>query len=504
MLKGMHCIAGEWVDGDGITFQNEPVYGEPETFSMGTVGLIDRAARAAEEAFPSYSALSRTERAAFLRRIADEIDAIGDELTPMVQKETGLPEGRVIGERGRTVNQIRLFAQHIEKGDYLSRQFDPTLPDRIPPRADLRAMERPVGPVAIFGASNFPLAFSVAGGDTAAALAAGCTVVAKGHPAHPGTCDLVAQAVCRAVEACGIHPGVFSMVQGGDNAIGAALVQHPYIKAVGFTGSLNGGRALYNLCCARPEPIPFYGELGATNPVFILPHALNNRREAIVSGYVQSLTLGAGQFCTNPGILVLPKGEQADRFIADTVEALKAVPAQTMLYSRVAAAYKRGCAKFSAKGNLTKQLETDSGNARTATPQLYSISASEWIADTTLTEEIFGPLGLILIADDVDQMLDVARATPGQLTCTIHMDEADYPDAAKLLPLLERVAGRVLANDFPTGVEVCDSMIHGGPYPASTNFGLSSVGTASINRFLRSICYQDIPEALLPEDMRTK
>lgn len=501
VLKGMHCIAGQWIASEK-TFQNEPVQGTPDTFSSGTLNLVDQAVRAAEDAFLSYSALSRAQRAAFLRRIADEIDAIADELTPMGHKETGLPEARIISERGRTVGQIRLFAEHIEKGDYLCRQFDPALPERTPPRADLRAIERPVGPVAIFGASNFPLAFSAAGGDTAAALAAGCTVVVKGHSAHPGTCDLMAQAICRAAQACGIHPGVFSLVQGNDRNIGKALVQHPLIKAVGFTGSVGGGRALYDLCCSRPEPIPFYGELGSVNPVFVLPEALRNRGKAIAAGYVQSLTLGAGQFCTNPGIVVLPKGKEADEFIANTVAALKNVPGQTMLNSRIATAYAKGCKAFSAKTNINKELETSSDQARTATPQLYSTTAEQWLADPSLVDEVFGPLGLVILADGVAQMLDIAKATPGQLTCTIHMDEADYADAAKLLPLLERVAGRILANDFPTGVEVCDSMVHGGPYPASTNFGLSSVGTASIRRFLRSICYQSIPSALLPEDLR--
>ena len=301
MLKGKHLIAGQWVDGSA-QFHNTPVEGAPDAFAVGAPDLVDAAARAAEEAFWTYGYTTRAARAAFLDRIADEIDARGAEITEIGVRETGLPAGRMEGERGRTVGQLRLFARHIETGDYLDRRHDPALPDRAPlPRPDLRMIQRPIGPVAVFGASNFPLAFSTAGGDTASALAAGCPVVVKGHSAHPGVSDIVAQAIDAAIRACDMPAGVFSQIQGGDRKVGQAVVQHPLIRAVGFTGSLAGGRALFDLCAARPEPIPFFGELGSVNPMFLLPAATAARGAAIAQGWAGSLTMGAGQFCTNPG-----------------------------------------------------------------------------------------------------------------------------------------------------------------------------------------------------------
>ena len=312
--KGKHLVAGEWLDGAG-TFASAPAHGPVHQFATGTVELVNRAADAAEEAFLSYGYSTRTERAAFLRAIADEIEARAEAITEIGTQETGLPEARLQGERGRTTGQLRLFADHIEKGEYLDRRFDAALPERQPaPRPEIRLIQRPIGPVAVFGASNFPLAFSTAGGDTAAALAAGCPVVVKGHSAHPGTGEIVAQAVEAAIRKTGVHPGVFSLIQGGNRQVGEALVQHPLIKAVGFTGSLAGGRALFNLCAARPEPIPFFGELGSVNPMFLLPEALKARAETLGQGWAGSLTMGAGQFCTNPGIAVVVEGADADRF----------------------------------------------------------------------------------------------------------------------------------------------------------------------------------------------
>ncbi|MEO8245323.1 MAG: aldehyde dehydrogenase family protein, partial [bacterium] len=304
MLTGNHLIAGQWVKGE-TTFHSSPATGDSLAFSVGTPAHVDAAAKAAEAAFPSYSALSRAARAEFLDRIADEIEARGAEITAIGTSETGLPAARLEGERGRTTGQLRLFASHIRQGDYLDRRHDAAQPDRKPaPRPDIKMMERPIGPVAVFGASNFPLAFSTAGGDTASALAAGCPVVVKGHSAHPGTGEIVAQAIDTAIKALGLHPGVFSLVQGGKRDVGESLVQHALIKAVGFTGSLGGGRALYDLCTRRPEPIPFFGELGSVNPMFLLPAAVAARGEAIAKGWAGSLTMGAGQFCTNPGIAV--------------------------------------------------------------------------------------------------------------------------------------------------------------------------------------------------------
>ncbi|MGR3545569.1 MAG: aldehyde dehydrogenase (NADP(+)) [Roseovarius sp.] len=496
---GKHLIAGAWI-GTPETFLSDPVEGAARAFSVGTPELVDQACRAAEEAFWVYGAKTRAERAQFLNAIADEIEARGAEITEIGTQETGLPAARLEGERGRTTGQLRLFADHILKGDYLDRRHDAALPDRKPlPRPDLRMMQRPIGPVAVFGASNFPLAFSTAGGDTAAALAAGCPVVVKGHGAHPGTSELVAEAIHAAIAACAMPAGVFSLVQGGNRAVGQALVQHPLIRAVGFTGSLAGGRALFDLCAARPDPIPFFGELGSVNPMFLLPEAMAARGASIATGWAGSLTMGAGQFCTNPGIAVVIKGPEADAFAEATRAALSESGAQVMLTTGIAAAYATGAAEMGAQSGV-QDLLTAMCDQRQAKPFLYRVAARDWLANHALSEEVFGPLGLIVVAENAEEMLAVAQSFSGQLTATLHMDAADTDMARRLLPVLERKAGRVLANGFPTGVEVCDSMVHGGPYPASTNFGATSVGTLSIRRFLRPVCYQNIPEGLLPED----
>jgi NADP-dependent aldehyde dehydrogenase len=497
---GKHLIAGNWIASTD-TFASSPATGPSHTFSKGTPALVDQAAKAAEEAFETYAYSTREERAAFLDAIAEEIDARGDAITEIGSQETGLPEARLIGERGRTVGQLRLFAAHIRKGDYLDRRHDEALPDRKPlPRSDLKMVQRPIGPVAVFGASNFPLAFSTAGGDTAAALAAGCPVVVKAHDAHPGTGEIVASAIDAAIKRCGVHPGVFSLVHGGSRDVGQALVQHPLIKAVGFTGSLGGGRALFDLCAQRPEPIPFFGELGSVNPMFMLPNAIANRGETIAKGWVGSLTMGAGQFCTNPGIVVLLKGADADKYVTTATEALSAVGPQTMLTDGIADAYRKGATQIAATEGVRSAI-TSTCDLRNATPYLFQTTAKDWLDNHVLGEEVFGPLGLIVIADSEDEMVALARSLSGQLTASLHVDAGDEALGKRLMPILERKAGRVLANGFPTGVEVADSMVHGGPYPASTNFGATSVGTLSIRRFLRPVCFQDIPAALLPVDL---
>ncbi|KXF75715.1 2,5-dioxovalerate dehydrogenase [Paramesorhizobium deserti] len=498
---GKHLIAGEWI-ASKEQFSSEPAHGPTHSFSVGTVDLVNQAAEAAEEAFWSYAYSTREFRANFLEAIADEIEARGVAITQIGTQETGLPEARLNGERGRTTSQLRLFASHIRKGDYLDRRHDPALPDRQPaPRPDIRLVERPIGPVAVFGASNFPLAFSTAGGDTAAALAAGCPVVVKGHSAHPGTGEIIAEAIHAAIAKTGVHPGVFSLIQGGRRDVGTALVQHPLIKAVGFTGSLAGGRALFDLCAQRPEPIPFFGELGSVNPMFVLPGAAKARAEELGTGWAGSLAMGAGQFCTNPGIAVVLEGSDADRFVASTTKALSQVGPQTMLTDGIAKAYRDGQARFKGR-NAVKPIYETVSEGREANPNLYEITGDKFLADHALSEEVFGPLGLVVRVGSVDEMQHMARNFEGQLTATIHMDAADTEAAQKLVPVLERKAGRVLVNGFPTGVEVVDSMVHGGPYPASTNFGATSVGTMSIRRFLRPVSYQNFPEALLPEDLR--
>lgn len=501
MIKGQHLVAGEWVSGDS-SFESSPSTGAPQSFPNGSTALVDRAAEAAEAAFASFSSMPRKRRAAFIERIADEIEARGDALTEIAMAETGLPRARLEGERGRTVGQLRMFADHIVKGDYLDRRHVEALPDREPlPRPDLYLVMRPIGPVAVFGASNFPLAFSTAGGDTASALAAGCPVIVKGHPAHPGTGDIVVQAIDAAIKACGVHPGVFSFIQDSGIEVAQYLVRHPLIAAVGFTGSLAAGRALYDICAAREVPIPFYGELGSTNPVFVLEHALQSRGEAIASGWAGSLTLGAGQFCTNPGVLIVPDGEAGDRLVAAAIEALQAVDPQVMLTDGIADAFRRGVAQWEDSGAANK-LFGETCNERAATPFVFATSGAQWLAHPELAEEVFGPAGVIVRTADADEMQDIARGLAGQLTATLQMDPGDSDAARALLMILERKAGRVIANGFPTGVEVADPMVHSGPYPASTNFGASSVGSISIRRFLRPVCYQDVPAELIDEDTR--
>jgi len=500
IVTGRHLIAGKWEVCEN-TFTSSPAHGPAREIAVGSPDHVDAACTAAEDAFWSYGYSTREERAHFLETIADEIDTRGDAITEIGTQESGLPDARLQGERGRTIGQLRLFAEHIRKGDYLDRRHDEALPDRAPlPRPDLKMVQRPFGPVAVFGASNFPLAFSVAGGDTASALAAGCPVVVKGHSAHPGTGEIVAQAIHAAIEKCDIHPGVFSLIQGGDRSVGQALVQHDKITAVGFTGSLGGGRALYDLCAARPVPIPFYGELGSVNPMFLLPAAVSARADTMGKAWAGSLTMGAGQFCTNPGIAIVIDCDDTQAFATAAATALNDISAQTMLTDGIADAYRSGTKRISG-ANGVRELIGTACETRDAAPYLFETTGDAWLANEELGEEVFGPLGIIVRARDEAQLIEIAHAIQGQLTCTLHMDDGDTALARKLMPILERKAGRILANGFPTGVEVCDAMVHGGPYPASTNFGATSVGTLAIRRFLRPVCYQNMPEAILPADL---
>ncbi|WP_134724236.1 aldehyde dehydrogenase (NADP(+)) [Paracoccus luteus] len=496
---GKHLIDGQWVGGDR-SFASDPAHGPAHDFAVGTPELVAQACAAADAAFDAFAATTRTDRAAFLDAIADEIEARADAIIEIGTQESGLPAARLNGERGRTTGQLRLFADHIRKGDYLDRRVDAALPDRQPaPRPELRVIQLPVGPVAVFGASNFPLAFSTAGGDTAAALAAGCPVVVKGHSAHPGTAEIVAEAVLAAILRTGMPAGVFALIQGGDRKVGEALVTDPRIKAVGFTGSLAGGRALFDLCAARPEPIPFFGELGSVNPMFVLPAAAA-RADEIGAGWAASLTMGAGQFCTNPGIAVVMDGPDADRLVAAARAALEQVAPQTMLTQGIAKAYREGVERMG-RSNAVTAVATSPSEGRNAAPNLYETTADAFLGEDHLAEEVFGPLGLVVRAASGADMERIARGFPGQLTATLQTDAGDAELARRLLPLLARKAGRVLANGFPTGVEVADAMVHGGPYPASTNFGATSVGTLSIRRFLRPVCFQNLPDYMMPADL---
>ncbi|MEM5476280.1 aldehyde dehydrogenase (NADP(+)) [Pacificibacter sp. AS14] len=499
MLTGKNLIDGAWQGSDQLRASADL---DGMEFAQASAAQVDAACLAARRDFRAVAAVSRQDRAAFLRCVAEQMDVLGDEITMTGCAETGLPDMRLNGERGRTTGQLRMFADVIEQDDYLDIRVDEALPDRAPlPRSDLRLTHRPVGPVVVFGASNFPLAFSTAGGDTASALAAGCPVIVKGHEAHAGTAELVGQAVAKAMEICGMPAATFQMLQGPGRVIGTALVQHPDIRAVGFTGSLGGGRALYDLCHSRPHPIPFYGELGSVNPVFMLPNALANRADALGAAWIGSLVMGAGQFCTNPGVVVAVKGTDFDTFTASAVKALANAPEQKMLTDSIHSAFETGVKGFA---GLMQELGScaRSDVARHASPAVFKIDAATWMKTPELQHEVFGAAGVLIECDDAAQMQELAEELEGQLTATLHLDDGDADLARTLMPILEEKAGRILCNGFPTGVEVCSAMMHGGPYPASTDVRVTSVGTLAIARWLRPVSYQDVPNALLHPELQ--
>lgn len=471
------------------------------TFGMGGQAEVDRAAQLAAQAFDPYRQLSLAKRAEFLELIADNIMALGDALIERAMAESGLSLVRLQGERGRTVGQLRLFAKVVRDGRFMSPAIDHAQPERTPlPRADLRLAKMALGPVAVFGASNFPLAFSVAGGDTASALAAGAPVVVKAHSAHLGTSEMVGRAIQKAVRDLGLPEGVFSLLMGAGRKLGEALVAHPAIKAVGFTGSRQGGLALMRIANARPEPIPVYAEMSSINPVFLMPAALAARAESIGRGFADSLTMGAGQFCTNPGMVVVIGDRNVQRFIDAASQALATKPAQTMLTPGIHQAFDAGVAKVGGVEGVEKvaQGQPADGLHNAAQAALYVTDVQRLLSSPVLQEEMFGPASIVIRAKNFDEVLQLAEQLEGQLTVTLQIDPADYADAQRLIPVLERKAGRILANGFPTGVEVCHAMVHGGPFPSTSNAMFTSVGASAIDRFLRPVCYQDLPDVLLP------
>jgi alpha-ketoglutaric semialdehyde dehydrogenase len=473
-------------------------------YGLGTRADVDTAATLAAEAFRAYRETGPKERAAFLEQVADNIDALGDTLVARVQLETGIVEPRVRGELARTTHQLRLFASVVAEGSWTGARLDTPLPDRTPlPRPDLRQRKVPLGPVAVFGASNFPLAFSVAGGDTAAALAAGCPVVVKAHSAHPGTSELVAGAIARAVEQHGLPEGVFSMVYGGGPDVGVALVEHPAIKAVGFTGSRGAGTALMAAAAARPVPIPVYAEMSSINPVFLLPGALEADPAGIATGYLTSLTTGAGQLCTSPGLVFAVDSPALDTLLDAVAEGLPACPALTMLNPGIHRSYVDGVARLAALPGVTKVGEgaDDASIAAAGQAHVFATTAEAFVAEPAMQEENFGSSSLVIRVPDAAALADVATALEGQLTATVHADgssAADLEAAGSLLPVLEDKVGRVLFNGWPTGVEVSPAMVHGGPFPATADGRSTSVGTLAIERFLRPVAYQNVPTSLLP------
>jgi alpha-ketoglutaric semialdehyde dehydrogenase len=465
---------------------------------------VDQTAQLASQAFPVYAELSGKAKGVFLRSIADGLDAIQQQLADRAHLETALPMPRLLGEVTRTTGQMRTFATLIEEGTWVEARIDTALPDRKPlPRPNLRSLLRPLGPVVVVGPSNFPLAFSVAGGDTASALAAGCPVIVKAHPAHPGTSELAAEVIQRAVVAAGLPEGVFSMLFDSGIEAGIALVRHPLVQALAFTGSLRAGRALMDLAAARPRPIPCFTEMASCNPVFILPGALKNGAESLAQGLFNSVTLGAGQMCTKPGIVLLPQQPETSAFTGKLSELVSQAQPFTLLTPGIAREYARLSSHRATQAALEAQTpEPGAALASPANALLFSTTLDEFLAHPDLSEEIFGPDTLLVQCQSPDEYLRAAEALDGHLTATVLGTEEDLAVHPELIAILEQKAGRLIFNGFPTGVEVAHAMVHGGPYPATSDSRFTSVGTAAIYRFARPVCFQNFPDARLPEELQ--
>ncbi|WP_423770577.1 aldehyde dehydrogenase (NADP(+)) [Pseudomonas sp. NLJ1] len=503
-MTGSNFIGGQRSAAGSVRLQSlDARTGEalPLAFAQATPEEVDAAAQAAEAAFAEYNAMAPQRRAQFLDAIADQLDALGDTFITTVCRETALPAGRIQGERARTSTQMRLFATVLRRGDFLGARIDRAQPQRQPlPRPDLRQYRTGVGPVAVFGASNFPLAFSTAGGDTAAALAAGCPVVVKAHSGHMATAEQVAEAIERAVVATGMPAGVFNMIYGA--GVGEALVRHPAIQAVGFTGSLKGGRALCELAAARPQPIPVFAEMSSINPVLVLPAALQARGEQVARELAGSVVLGCGQFCTNPGLVIGIAGEAFSTFLTALGAQLADQPGQTMLNVGTLRSYTQGVQRLHQHPGVRHLAGAEQAGEQ-AQAQLFQADVSLLLnGDALLQEEVFGPATVAVAVADEAELRRAVQALHGQLTATLIAEPEDFQRFAALVPVLQRKAGRLLVNGYPTGVEVCDAMVHGGPYPATSDARGTSVGTLAIDRFLRPVCYQDYPDALLPDALK--
>ncbi len=473
------------------------------TFHAEDEAGLAEAVSLAETAFEVYGKTSGEERAQLLRTIADEIDVSEENIVARMMAESALPEPRCRGEKGRTVGQLRMFADLVAEGSWVDARIDLAQPNREPiPKPDLRSMLRPRGPVAIFCASNFPLAFSVAGGDSASALAAGCPVIVRAHSAHPGVAELVGQAVQRAVAKCNLPSGVFSLVFDDGIALGTALVQHPAISAVAFTGSRTGGRALMDLAAAREAPIPVFAEMSAINPIFVYPEALSERGQEIGAGLAGSVALGIGQFCTCPGLAFIPS-EGSDTFLAKLVEDLEKTAPGTMLHQGIATNYQTGIAEMGNQDGVEQLVTVEAANGQGGAA-LFKTNLSTFLANENLSKEVFGPSTLVVLCDNDEDFLAAAQTLEGQLTASVHATDGEISDATSLMEALSHKAGRLIVNGFPTGVEVCPSMIHGGPYPATSDGGSSSVGTSAISRFSRAVSWQTMPEALLPAELQNE
>ena len=472
-------------------------------FHSATFDELNRAAALSDEARLKYGNLPGRERAKFLRKIADNIENLDDTLIERASLETSLPNQRFIGERARTCGQLRMFADLLDEGSWVDARIDNAIPDREPiPKPDVRSILRPIGPVAVFCASNFPLAYSVAGGDTASALAAGCPVIVNAHTAHPGTAELVGIAVSEAVEKCGMPEGTFSLLFSSGYEIGQALVKHPAIKSVGFTGSRKGGRALMDIALARPEPISVYTEMSSVNPTFILRSAVKERGDAIAAGLHASVTGGVGQFCTKPGLVFVPGDDATDVFVSKVRGLITATEPLPLLTKGIQSNYDEG------NRHRENEVEVAAANNKSGlegfavNPSIFETSAVSYLNTPELNKEIFGPTTLLIRSNDHDELLRIASSLEGQLTASVHGTEEDLKEYADLISILETKVGRLIFNGFSTGVEVCPSMVHGGPYPATSDGRSTAVGTRAIERFARLVCYQNFPDSALPEELK--
>ena len=507
-LTGQHFIAGNRAASGTSTFTGvDPSTGDdlPTSFHDATPAEIDVAVKAAQEAFFDLQKVSGEKLCELLELIATKIEECGDTLLDRAHAETALPMMRLQGERGRTCNQMRIFAQMAKDGSWRMPRIDVGDPNRKPPKPDVRTMLYGIGPVSVFGASNFPLAIGVVGTDTVCAFAAGCPVIVKAHPAHPGTCEILGGIVTEAIKECGLPAGTFSMLQSNTNESGAEFVRNPGVCAVAFTGSLKGGRALYDIACSRPNPIPFYGEMGSSNPVFLLPGALAEKSQQIAEGYIQSVTMGVGQFCTNPAIVLGLESDSLESFVSATAEAASNYTPQTMLHPGIHDAYEAGRQRVNETNGVSVvgiSASAADSNANEAVCAIYSADFSV-LDGTEELDEIFGPTSTIYKCQSRDQMIKFASKLDGHLTATIHGTEQDLIDHADLVNILQHKVGRIVFNGFPTGIEVCNAMHHGGPYPAATHSFFTSIGHHSIYRFTKPVCFQGFPESMLPTALRS-
>ena len=505
-LSGRSIIGSRQGSATARTFRaHDPGNGQildPE-FASASSGEVDEAVRLSDEAFEAYRRVPGREKGRLLRTIAANLEAIAAALVERAMRETALPKARLEAETTRTCGQLRLFAGVVEEGSWVMARIDRPDPGRKPtPKPDIRSMLRPLGPVAVFGASNFPLAFSVAGGDTASALAGGNPVVIKAHPAHPGTSELVGRAIQQAVHDCRLPEGVFSLLFDAGNEVGTALVKHPNIKAAGFTGSRAGGKTLMQVAASRPEPIPFFAEMSSTNPVFILPGALRLGAREIAAGLCSSFTLGAGQFCTKPGMVFLPQGGEADRFAALLRDSLKAPASFHLLTEGIRSSYNSGIESRKNKARLSILAEAPPDSDSAVGAAVFATDARSFLADPELGAEIFGPATLLVRHSTIDELFQIARGFEGHLTATIHGTDEDLENFAELIRALEKKVGRLIFNGFPTGVEVGHAIVHGGPFPATSDGRSTSVGSLAIYRFCRPLCYQGFPNSALPQELQ--